>query len=84
MASPEWQEIYRTYSDAELAAEAAALKLQATNLGSQTVGSQSLTADLTEVKNRLHAAVRVQNERVNPPSTNPDVGFTDFSGGLGG
>ena len=82
MASPEWQEIYRTYTDAELATEVAALKQQATNLGSQTVGSQSLTADLAEVRNRLHAAIRVQNERSRPPCLNPDVGFADFSKGL--
>ena len=77
--SPEWLAIYRSYSDAELVAEAAALKAQATNLGSQTVGSQAYTSDLREVRDRLHAVVSIQNER-SGRATNPSVGVVDFSG----
>lgn len=76
--SPEWLAIYRSYTDAELVAEATSLKTQATNLGSQTVGSQAYTSDLREVRDRLHACVSVQNER-RGQVTNPSVGVVDFS-----
>ena len=77
--SPEWLTIYRSYSDAELIAEATALKAQATNLGSQTVGSQAYTSDLREVRDRLHAVITIQNDR-RSAATNPSVGVVDFSG----
>jgi ribosomal protein L29 len=79
MSSPEWLTIYRSYSDGDLAAEVTSLKRQATNLSSQTVGSQSYAQDLREVRDRLHAAITVQNER-RTAGVNPSVGVADFSG----
>ena len=78
MASPEWLEIYATYSDAELVAEVAALKRQNSIFSSQTVGSKSFTRDLQELKNKLSSAIRVQTER-GQSANNKNWSVTDFS-----
>ena len=71
MASPEWMEIYRSYSPADLAAAIVTLRSQATLYSQQAMGNKSYSKDLAEVKNRLHAATRVTNERANANPNNP-------------
>ena len=81
MASLEWMEIYRSYSPEELDTEITMLKAQATLYTSQSIGEKSHTKDLVMVQNRLQAAIRVRNERVNLYS-NPSYGVADFSNGV--
>ena len=80
MASTEWMEIYRSYSPEELESEITMLKNQATLYTSQQVGEKSHTKDLLSVQNRLHAAIRVRNERrfLHTPSWS----VPDFSQGV--
>jgi hypothetical protein len=85
MASPDWIEIYGAYSGEELTNEITALKKQlsdASGITSQGAGSKSYQRDLLHLQNRLHAAVRVQNNRSRaslPPSMNGSYGQADFS-----
>ncbi len=65
MSSTRWQEIYRSYDADELAAEITRLKTQATLYTQQTFGDKSYTKDLVQIEERLHAAIRVRNERRN-------------------
>ncbi|MEI6715735.1 MAG: hypothetical protein WCO60_18435 [Verrucomicrobiota bacterium] len=77
MSSIRWQEIYRSYTSEELETEITNLKKQATLYTAQTFGDKSYTKDLANVEERLHAAIRVRNERRNPN----DLGYIvpDFS-----
>lgn len=79
MASPEWLEIFRSYTPEDLATMVTDLKKQIGVFTSQQVGSKSYTKDLGELRGQLSAAIRVQNERANPRG-NPGFGITDFSG----
>jgi hypothetical protein len=77
MASPEWLEIFRSYSPEALAAQVEELKKQVSVFTSQQVGSKSYTKDLGELRGQLSAAIRIQNERANPGQAG--FGITDFS-----
>jgi len=79
MASPEWLEIYRSYTPEELAAEVALLKKQSTIIAQQSTAGKSFTRDLQVLSGKLSAAVRIQNERRFGPG-NPSVILTDFRG----
>ena len=75
--SDEWLSIYRTYSDAELAAEIATLKQLAANpFNAQTEGNRSYARSTTEVRDRLLAALQAQLERQAPEARH---GVADFS-----
>jgi len=78
MASPEWLEIFRSYTPDELAAQVAALKAQVSVFSQQAIGQKSYTKDLNELRGQLSAAIRVQNERSQPSDSNPCVGTMDF------
>lgn len=77
MASPEWVEIFESYSPAELAARIAELKEEVSVYSQQNVGTKSYTKDLAELRGQLAAAVRVQKQRTF--SRNRSVGVTDHS-----
>lgn len=82
MASSEWLEIYRSYTAGELDEEI--LKLRKDLDGGftgQNSGGTGHTRDLADLKNRLHAATRVRNQR----SGNQQArrGVVDFGGGAG-
>ena len=79
MASTDWMEIYRDYSGEELDAEITRLKKEATLYTAQGNGEKSYQKSLDEVRNRLHAAIRVRNERRNAGGINPSWGVPDFS-----
>ena len=79
MASPEWLEIFRSYTPQELADQIATLKRQVSVFTQQSVGGKSYVKDLAELRGQLSAAVRVQNERGQPADENYGVGVTDFS-----
>jgi hypothetical protein len=81
--SNDWIEIYRDYSGEELDAEIAKLKQEATVYTAQNIGDKGYQKSLEMVQNRLHAAIRVRNERRQGGSINPSWGVPDFSG-LGG
>ncbi len=78
MASPEWIEIFRSYTQDELFAHVAKLKQNISVFSQQAVGSKSFTRDLNELRSQLAAAVRVQNERSQGSRVNQSVGVTDF------
>jgi hypothetical protein len=78
MASTDWIEIYRDYTGDELDAEIVRLKNEATLYTAQNIGEKGYTKSLDEVRNRLHAAIRVRNER--RQSGRPSWGVPDFSG----
>jgi hypothetical protein len=81
MASSDWQEIYRSYSDAELATERGRLKKlleDKQGLASQGIGSRSWANDLQELRQQFNSCVRVINERANMNRI-PATGITDFS-----
>ena len=60
----DWLEIYRAYTADELTAEMASLrKSLAGGFVSQGSGSVSHQRDLADLRDRLRAATRVQNER---------------------
>ena len=86
MAASDWSEIYDSYSAEELADEITDLKEQikaASNISSQTTGPKSYGRDLREMRVRLQAAVRVQNQRKAAASGyrgNGRVALADFSG----
>lgn len=77
MASPEWCEIFRSYTPDELAAHVTSLKQEISVYATQAVGSKSYTKDLGELRAQLSSAIRVQNERGS--TGNVSVGVTDFS-----
>lgn len=72
-------EIYRDYTPEELDTEISRLKQEATLYTAQNFGEKGYQKSLDEVRNRLHAAIRVRNERRNR-GRNPDWGVPDFSG----
>lgn len=76
MASPEWFEIFRSYTPEELATHISSLKQEISVYAAQAVGSKSYTKDLAELRGQLSSAIRVQNERA---GVSPNTGITDFS-----
>ena len=79
MASSSWQEIYESYSAAELAVEIAALKKRNTGFSAQgSPSGTSYQADLNELREQLSAAIRVQTNRSGAGV--PRVGVVDLSG----
>ena len=78
--STDWLEIYRDYSGEELDAEITRMKQEATVYLSQNIADKSYQKSLDEVRNRLHAAIRVRNERRNRDM--PNWGVPDFSAGI--
>ena len=80
MASTDWMEIYRDYTGVELDAEIVTLKKEATFYISQNVGEKSYQKNLEMIQQRLHAAIRVRNERRNRDQ--PNWGVPDFSRGI--
>jgi hypothetical protein len=78
MATTDWQEIYATYSAAELQEEIVALKKLATPLMSQQVGSKSYTKDLREIRDRLQAATRMLYSN-SAGSADDNTAVPDFS-----
>ena len=79
MASPEWLEIFRSYTADELASHVVSLKKQITVFSSQTVKDKSYTKDLGELKSQLSSAIRIQTERRQPPGSSR-MTVADFSG----
>ena len=84
MASQEWLATYRTYGDDELATEVAFLKKQVSNpYVAMGVGSKNHTRDMADLRSRLHAATRIQQERGTSanltPRENSEWGVPDFS-----
>lgn len=77
MASPEWLEIFRSYTPEELTAHITALKKEISVYAAQQVGSKSYTKDLAELRSQLSSAVRVQSERSSSAPAAAGVG--DFS-----
>jgi hypothetical protein len=75
--SNDWMEIYRDYEPVELDAEIAKLKQEATVYTAQNIGDKGYQKSLEMVQNRLHAAIRVRNER--RQTQNPSWGVPDFS-----
>lgn len=86
MASQDWIEIYRSYTDDELAEELNDLKKQLKSAGGitgQGSGSVNYSRDLLHLQGRLHACVRVRGERSSSsfgPKANGHWGVADFSG----
>ena len=83
MASPEWLEIFRGYTDEELRAELAKLKKNVSVFSSQAVGQKNYTKDLNALQAQLSSATRVCEERGLITTTKPrqsPFGVTDFSG----
>jgi hypothetical protein len=78
MATTDWQEIYSTYSTAELQEEITGLKKLAIPLMSQQVGSKSYTKDLREIRDRLQAAIRMLHQG-SAGSYNDNTAVPDFS-----
>jgi hypothetical protein len=78
MASQEWIEIYRSYSSAELDKAISDLKEQESLFTEQSIGSKSFAKDLRELREKLHAAIRVKSERSQSPETK-SWGIPDFS-----
>lgn len=79
MASTEWIEIYASYNGDELEREIERLKTQATFYTSQGEGDRQYTKDIREVRDRLHAAIRIRNQR-REAGRPPRVFVPDFSG----
>lgn len=83
--SPDWIEIYKTYTGDELAAEITSLKnaiSAASGITAQGVGSKNYARDLNHLTSRLAAAVRVQNLRTSSaigPRLSGHWGVPDFS-----
>jgi len=77
MATTDWQEIYSTYTTAELQEEIVGLKKLAVPLMSQQVGSKSYTKDLREIRDRLQAATRMLYQASG--SANNNTAIPDFS-----
>ena len=80
MASLEWLQVYRNYTDTELNEEIAWLKTQVRNpFGSQTEGNRSYNRSTAEFRDRLDAAFEVKKERGNS-GQEPRHIIADFSG----
>lgn len=85
MAAEQWMEIYRGYDGDELNKEMEQLRKDvAGSFSSQGSGSVQHQRDLQELRDRLHAATRVKNERGNRNGRNPHKGRVDFGGGKWG
>ena len=81
MSMTSWLEIYRGYTSAELQEEMASLKKSLRGgFVSQGSGSVQHQKDLTELRDRLRAATRVDNTARGAPSGGMKVGKVDFSG----
>ncbi len=77
MASPEWVEIFESYSPEELAAQITKLKDQVSVYSQQAIGNKSYTKDLAELRGQLAAAGRVQKART--LKGDHSRGVSDFS-----
>ena len=78
-------EIYRSYNAADLAAEMLILRKDvAGSFSAQGSGSVNHQRDLQELRDRLQACTRVQNERANRNGPNPMKGSVSFGGGRWG
>ena len=74
-----WLQIYRSYSDAELAAELTWLRGQSRNIfNAQTEGNRSYARSTDEIKDRLAAATQATQERTNGGDVNRHL-VADFS-----
>lgn len=74
-------EIYRSYDGTDLAVEMVQLRRDlAGGFASQGSGSVQHSRDLGELRDRLQAATRVQNERKNRSRGNPMKGQVNFGG----
>jgi hypothetical protein len=81
MAASDWMEIYRAYDGAELATEIAELRAEVKgSYMSQSSGSTSAQRSLSELRDRLQAATRVQSERSGRLGSGTQHGQVDFSG----
>lgn len=82
MASPEWLEIFRSYTPDELTAHITQLKSEISVYTSQGHGDKNYTKDLAELRSQLSSAIRVQNERAaKARGRGGCVTQVDFSGG---
>ena len=72
-------EIYRDYSGEELDTEILKLKQEATLYTAQNIGDNGYQKSLEMVQNRLHAAIRVRNERRQSGGLNPGWGVRDHN-----
>ena len=81
MAASDWMEIYRAYEGTELAQELTDLReeIKGSYL-SQSSGSTSAQRSLTELRDRLQAATRVQSERAGRLGAERQHGQVDFRG----
>lgn len=74
-------EVYRSYTSEDLAEELTQLRKDVKgSFASQGSGSTQHSRDLQELRDRLQAATRVQNERANRGGGNSHKGRVDFSG----
>lgn len=79
----QWLNIYRDYTLAELDAEIASLRKQASNpYNSQTEGERSYSRSTAETRDRLEAAQQAKREKTGRAVVRE--GTADFSGGIGG
>lgn len=75
-----WLIIYRGYSDSELTKEITWLREQTRNpYTAQTEGQRSYARATGDIRDRLSAASRVQQERTAAASTESRHGYADFS-----
>lgn len=86
MAAENWMEIYRSYTAEDLVEEMEQLRKDVKgSFASQGSGGVQHSRDLQELRDRLQAATRVQNERAaRGGGGNPHKGQVDFSGGRWG
>ena len=74
-------EIYREFTDEEIAAERVALMAQRRGYQAQSAGGKSYQQDLGRIDDMLQALTRVKNERSGPRLGGADSRATaDFSG----
>ncbi len=78
--SPDWIEIYGSYTPDELAVERARLKKlleDKQGLTAQGYGTKNWQSDLNELRNQFHACQRAINARANANTAR--VGVMDYS-----
>ena len=76
-------EIYRSFTDQELADERTALLAMRRGYQQQSAGGKSYTQDLNRIDDQMQALVRVQNERAGPRLGGCDSRATADFGGYG-
>lgn len=80
MAMTTHYEIYRSYTNDELAAEITDLKARRKAYQSQSAGGKSYTQDLSRLDEALQAAVRVQRERSRSATGEDSRAVASFEG----